>query len=147
MEGAPSWQTVPPQAGAGETGEVSQNDRTMGLFVHLSALAGIVIPLGTFLGPLIVWLVKKDESRFVDDQGKEAVNFQLTLLIGAIVVTAFLFVAMILSMILIGIPLLVLGFLALAGITLASFIFAIIGALKANEGIWYRYPFKIEFVK
>ena len=64
-----------------------QKQRTMGMLCHLLALIGIVATantFGPFIGPLIVWLVKKDEMPFVDDQGKEALNFQITVFLAMI---------------------------------------------------------------
>lgn len=141
------WRSAPDAPGSGPSDAVPQNERTLGMATHLAALSGLVVPLGTFLGPLIVWLVKKDESRFVDDQGKQALNFQATLLIATLVIGAFLFLSIILAMLLIGIPLLVLGAMALGVVMVVSYVFAIIGAVKANEGVWYRYPFAIRFFK
>ena len=51
--------------------DVTQEEKTWGMIAHLSALAGFVIPFGNLIGPLIVWLIKKDTMPFVDDQGKE----------------------------------------------------------------------------
>ena len=101
---------------------------------HLSALAGIVLPsFGHILGPLIVWLVKKDTMPFVDDQGKEALNFQLTMTIA-------LFLSAILIVVVIGLAL-------LPVVALVDVILVILGAMKANEGVAYRYPFNIRFLK
>ncbi|MFO0394685.1 MAG: DUF4870 domain-containing protein, partial [Lysobacteraceae bacterium] len=73
----------PPSPG----GEVSADQRQMALFSHLSSLSGLIIPLGNILGPLILWLVKKDTMPFVEDQAKEALNFNITLGIIGIVLT------------------------------------------------------------
>src|SRR5690606_15888356 len=76
----------------------SAEARQWALFAHLSALAGILIPFGNILGPLIIWQIKKAEMPFVDDQGKEALNFQITVAIAMIV-------SMILMLVLIGVVL------------------------------------------
>ncbi|WP_416925739.1 DUF4870 domain-containing protein [Ottowia sp.] len=77
------------------------------MFAHLSALAGFIIPFGNLLGPLIVWQLKKNEMPFVDDQGKEALNFQIT-------VTLALLVSLLLIFVLIGFVLLpIVGLVAL----------------------------------
>jgi uncharacterized Tic20 family protein len=105
----------------------TQDDRTMAMLAHLlSIFAG-------FLGPLIIWLIKKDQSPFVDDQGKEALNFQLTLLIGYIVgiVTACF----------------IIGYLLILVLWVLAIVFGIMGALAANKGTAYRYPFNIRMVK
>ena len=71
---------------------LSQDERTWGMLCHLSAFAGYVFPFGGIVGPLVVWLIKKDEMPFVDDQGKEALNFQISVLIYAIVSFVLIFV-------------------------------------------------------
>jgi len=101
--------------------------RTIAMLCHL---------LGVFtsiLVPLILWIVKKDDDSFIDDQGKEALNFQITLLGGY-------FAAGILSIVGIGLLLFPLLYLY-------NLIFGIIAALKANEGEKYRYPFAIRLIK
>jgi uncharacterized Tic20 family protein len=118
---------VPPAQGP------SKDEKTWGMFCHLSALAGFIIPFGNVIGPIILWQMKKAESAFIDDQGKESLNFQITMLIAAIV-------SLCLMVIVIGVFLLpVVGILTL--------IFTIIGAIKANEGVTYRYPFAIRLIK
>ncbi len=113
------------EAAAGEA--PSKDACTMAMLAHL---LGIVLG---FIGPLIIWLIKKDEHAFVDDQGKEALNFQLTLLIGWIV-------AFVLSFFCIG-------FLLYPLLLLAAVIFSILGGVKANGGEAYRYPWSIKFIK
>ncbi|GAB3733963.1 DUF4870 domain-containing protein [Silanimonas algicola] len=120
----------PPPAPAGD---VSAEQRQWGLFAHLSALSGLIIPLGTILGPLIVWQVKKDEMPFVTDQAKEALNFNITVTIAAIV-------AGILTIVLIGLLLLPL-------IGIAWIVLTILAAIKANGGEAYRYPFSLRLIK
>jgi len=56
----------------------TKDDRTWAMLCHLSGLAGYVVPFGNIFGPLIIWLIKRDQSWFVDDQGKEALNFQIS---------------------------------------------------------------------
>ena len=105
----------------------NQDDKTMALLAHLLGIFTSVF------GPLIIWLMKKDQSPFVDDQGKEALNFQITLLIGWVV-------AFVLSFVVIGMILYpILG--------VANIVFPIMGAIKANEGAAYRYPFSIRLIK
>ena len=107
--------------------EPSKDDRTMGMLAHL---LGIFL---AFLGPLIIWLIKKDQSPFVDDQGKESLNFQIMLMIGYVIgsVTSFLCI----------------GFLILPAVWIFGIIFSIIGALKAKDGIAYRYPVNLRLIK
>jgi len=110
------------------------NEKTWALFAHLSALSIFVaIPFGDILGPLIIWLVKKDTMPFVNDQGKESLNFQLSVLIYGIV-------AGILCFVLIGIPLLI-------ALGIFDLVMVIIATVKASNGVAYRYPLCIRFIK
>lgn len=113
---------------------ISKDERMWGMFAHLSAFAGIVLPgVGQILGPLVIWLIKRETMPFVNDQGKEALNFQITMTIGFVIAFA-------LCVVFIGIVLLpMLG--------LADVIFTIIAGVKANEGVAYRYPFILRLVK
>lgn len=111
------------------------NDEKMwGMLCHLSAIAGYVIAgIGFILGPLIIWLVKKDEYPFVNDQGKEALNFQISMLIYSIISV---------PLCLIGI-----GFLLLAAIGITQLVLIIMASIAANNGTAYRYPLTIRLVK
>lgn len=122
--------TTPPPAPAGVP---SADDRQWGLFAHLASLVGLVIPLGNLLGPLVVWLIKKDTMPFVNDQGKEALNFNITVLLAA-------FVSSILMLVLVG-------FLLLAVVAIAWLVLTIIAALAANKGEAYRYPLTLRLIK
>jgi uncharacterized Tic20 family protein len=109
------------------------DERTWGMVAHLSGLAGFVLPFGNILGPLVVWLVKREHSVFVAVEAKEALNFNITIAIGG-VVCLMLF-------------LLSIGVLFAALLVLFWLVMIIIAALKANEGIAYRYPFTLRLVK
>jgi hypothetical protein len=115
------------------TGLPTQDERTWGMVAHLAALAFFIMPFGNILGPLVVWLAKRDHSAFVAQHAKEALNFNITVLIGALVCGV----------------LLVLSIGILLGAVLFVFwlVMTIIAALKANEGLAYRYPFTVRFVK
>lgn len=104
------------------------------MLCHLAALAGYLTGgLGSVIGPLVVWLIKKDEFPLVDDQGKESLNFQISILIYAVV-------SFVLTFVVIGLPLLI----AVAVFDLVEIILA---SVKANEGVAYRYPLSIRFIK
>lgn len=108
-------------------------EKQWGLFTHIAALSLFIgIPLGNIIGPLIIYLIKKDEFEFVKDQGKEVLNFQITW-------TLILFVSAILIFVGIGIVMLI-------GFGIAWLILVITGAVKANEGVYYRYPMSIKFL-
>ncbi|WP_345295704.1 DUF4870 domain-containing protein [Luteimonas vadosa] len=115
------------------------------MFAHLSALIGGIITtgwagsIGCFVGPLVIWLLKKDEMPFVDDQGKEALNFNITVAI------AFL-ALLLLSILTLGIGM-VIAIPAWIVIGVAWIVLTIIASMKANEGVAYRYPFTLRLVK
>jgi Uncharacterized protein conserved in bacteria len=115
---------------------VGQDDKQARLWAtvcHLAALVGYIVPMGHVLGPLVVWLLKRNDSPFVDDQGKEALNFQLSLTIYGMIAALLVFV-------LIGLPLLL-------ALMVIQVVFVIVAAVKANEGQAYRYPMTIRFFK
>ncbi len=108
--------------------------RTWGMLCHLIALTGLLgIPFANILGPLIIWQIKKNESSFVDEQGKESLNFQIS-------VTIFLIGSALLMFVLIG-------FLLLPAIVIASIVFVVIASVKTSNGESYRYPLCIRFIK
>lgn len=110
-----------------------QEERTWAALCHAAAFATFVLPsFGSIIGPLVVWLIKKDVSPFVNDQGKEALNFQISCFI-------YFLIAGILCFILIGIPLLI----ALAVFWLIE---VIVASVNASNGVAHRYPLTIRFV-
>lgn len=112
------------------TGQViAQDDRTLAALTHLSGLSGYVIPLGGILVPIIIWAVKKD-SEMIATIAKQAIILNVAVFL-LVFVTAILWLTIIL------IPLVVLFWCALALVALAL---PIIGAIKANQGEYYRYP-------
>ncbi len=123
-------QASPPTEPTG--GLPAKDDRTWALFAHLSSLSGLIIPFGNILGPLVVWLVKKEEMPFVDDQGKEALNFNITVALAGIL-------SALLTLVLIG-------FLMLIVVFIYWIVMAIIAGIKANEGEAYRYPITLRLI-
>lgn len=124
---------------------VPADERQWAMIAHLSALVGGVVTggwghsLACFVGPLIVWLVKKDSMPFVNDQGREALNFNITVGIVFLVLTLFGFLTL-------GIGFLFVWPLYLI-LALAWLILTIIAAIKSHEGIAYRYPFALRLIK
>ncbi len=107
--------------------EPDKDARMWAMFAHLSALTGIITAgVGFVVGPLVIWLLKKEQYPFVDDQGKEATNFQITMLI-------YSGVAFLLSF-------LCIGFILLPVVAIIDIVFTIIATIKANDGVRYRYP-------
>jgi hypothetical protein len=130
MSAFPQSQAPPPKP----DGTPTADERQWALLAHLSGLVASALGGLAFLGPLIVWLIKKDQSAFVADQAKEALNFQIA-------VTIALFVS-----IAIGAATCV-GFLLIPIIGIGSLVFAIIAAIEANKGVAYRYPYTIRLIK
>jgi uncharacterized protein len=115
--------------------ETSQagNVRTWCVACHLSALAGFVIPaFGHILGPLIVWLIRRGDSPEIDAHGKEALNFQISMLIYNLVAGV--------------LCLLLIGFALLAVLHILNVVFVIIAALRTSEGQMYRYPLTLRLI-
>lgn len=114
------------------------DERTWALLGHLSALSAFITGFGCVLGPLIVWLVKRDSLPFAADQAKEALNFNITMLIAA-------FGLFMLTFITFGIGALLTVPLALI-LFVAWLVFTIIAAINANNGTRYRYPLTLRLV-
>ena len=106
--------------------EADPEARKWAMFCHISQLSTF-IGIPGFIGPLVIWLMKKDDYPFVDEQGKEVLNFQISV-----------FVYFVISAILI---IFVIGIFLIMALGLFALICSIIGAIKANDGLHYRYPF------
>jgi uncharacterized protein len=113
---------------------MTSEERNWGMLCHLLALSGfLTMGLGFIVGPLVIWLLKKDQYAFVIDQGKESLNFQITVLTCSIA-------CMVLYVI--GI-----GFLLTIGLVVANLVLIIIASIHASKGERYRYPFAIRLIK
>jgi uncharacterized Tic20 family protein len=111
----------------------SSSVRTWCILAHATALVGFLVPVaGHIVGPLIVWLAKRQDSPEIDAHGKESVNFQISMLIWNVI-------AAILCLVLIGIPILIL-------LHILNIIFVIIASIQASEGKLYRYPLAIRLI-
>ncbi len=116
-----------------EIRELSEPERNWAMLCHLSAFAGYFFPFGGVIGPLICWLSRKDESQWVNQNGKASLNFQLSILL-------YMILAAPLSIIIIGIPIIIfLGVLEIICIIIAS--------IRASKGEEYRYPISIPFIQ
>ncbi|MCP3900075.1 MAG: DUF4870 domain-containing protein [Desulfobacteraceae bacterium] len=114
--------------------KVNNPANTWAMVCHLLGLCTFVgIPFGNIIGPLVVWLIKGKEFDFVDEQGKEALNFQISMTIYGLV-AGFL-------------CLFIIGFFLLFALVIADVVFIIIAAMKTNEGESYRYPYIFRLVK
>jgi uncharacterized Tic20 family protein len=112
-------------------GAADANARQWAMLAHLSALFGLIIGLN-WLGPLVVYLVKKDEHPFIADQSREALNFNLSVFIYVLVSVVLIFI--------------VIGFLLLPAGAIAWLFLTIISGVRGNNGEAYRYPLSIKFV-
>ena len=99
----------------------SQDDKTLGMVMHILCLVGFPI-----IGPLIIWLMKKDQSPYLDAQGRELLNFQISYFIYAMI-----------SVVLIAV---LIGIVLIFAVGIASLVFTIIGLVKAADGKVYRFP-------
>lgn len=112
---------------------LTESERNWAMLCHLSAFAGFFFPFGGIIGPLICWLSRKDESAWVDQNGKASMNFQLSLLLYMILVIPLCFI-------IIGIPLI---FFLLT----LKVVCIIIGSIKASKGERFKYPLAIPFIQ
>ncbi|MDG1357290.1 MAG: DUF4870 domain-containing protein [Akkermansiaceae bacterium] len=113
---------------------IPKPERTWAMFAHLSSFLGYTcIPLANIIAPLVIWQIKKEDMPFASDQGKECLNFQISMLI-------YIIISGILTLILIG-------FAFLLILYVMNIILTIIAAIKANEGVHYRYPMTMRFIK
>lgn len=115
----------PPGPVPGPTGPsgTTDDDRLWAMLAHL---AGFIFAI---FGPLIIWMVKKDQSEFVVDQAKEALNFQLTVMIVQLILAATFVGICLMPFILIG-----------------QIIYSVLGGLEANKGVRYRYPYTFRMI-
>ncbi|MBN1693908.1 DUF4870 domain-containing protein [candidate division WOR-3 bacterium] len=114
--------------------EKKKDANTWAMLCHLTALSLYVgVPFGHIIVPLIIWLIKKDEFAFVDEQGKESLNFQISITIYGIVAGLLCLIAI--------------GVILLPVIAVAHIVLTIMAAVKANQGEGYHYPFTLRFIK
>jgi uncharacterized Tic20 family protein len=112
---------------------LSQDERNMGIAVQVSSFAGYIIPFGSILGPFVVWLMKRDEMPFVDECGRNCINFKISLMIYMMISAVLMLVGI--------------GFLLIGVLAIVDIVFTIIAAMKASEGVSYKYPMTIKFLK
>ena len=110
-----------------------KDERTWAMLCHFSAYIGFIFPFGNIIVPLIIWLSKREDLPLVEDQGREVLNFQISM-------TIYFIISGILCIILIGIPILI-------GLIIFDFIITIVAAISANDGKYYRYPINLKLIK
>jgi uncharacterized protein len=136
METTSSLPTPPPLPAGGPptTSITASNVRTWNILCHASALLGVFLHFpGHLLGPLIVWLAKREDSPEIDAHGKESLNFQISMLIYNIIAAVFCLV--------------LIGFVFLAILWVLNAVFVIIASIQASDGRFYRYPITIRFIQ
>ena len=142
METNEATSTPPPPPPAADA--PSREERQWAMFAHLSALVGGLLTSaiggwGFFIGPLVIWLMKKDEMPFAGDQAKEALNFNIT-------VSAIFLILLILTIVSLGLgAILTLPIMLVVGI--GALVLIIMAAIKANDGVAYRYPLTVRLIK
>ncbi len=109
-----------------------QDERMWGMFCHLSALSMFIIPFGSIIGPLIIWSMKKYEYPFVNEQGKAALNFHISLAIYMLLCIPLIFIAI--------------GILLLIALGTFKLLMIVIASIKANNGESFQYPLSIRFI-
>lgn len=110
------------------------------MMVHLAAFAGwVFVGVGFVLGPVLVWVIKKEDFPAIDAHFKEAINFQISLLIYSLIAILIMVVTLGVGFV-VAVP-------ALAVIALLDVLFPIIAAIQAYEGNLFRYPLSLRLVK
>lgn len=112
---------------------LSETERNWSMLCHLSSFAGFFFPFGGIIGPLICWLTRKDESVWINENGKSSLNFQLSILLYMVLVFPLCFI-------IVGIPLMV-------ALVFLKIICVIIASVKASKGEEFRYPLAIPFIQ
>lgn len=144
---------------------LDRNQKNIATFIHLSSFTRFVFPFGNFLGPVILWLTNRDKSEFIDQNGKQIINFQISILLYVIIIACIaipFFLLNIFSSIAFSnfenielsihqpstiiISALGLGIIAVVGFVL-ELVLIIIASLKARDGEVYKYPLTIQFLK
>jgi uncharacterized Tic20 family protein len=113
--------------------EMTPDEKNWGMFCHVAVFAGCIFPLGNIIGPLVIWLMKKDQYGFVDYNARQAMNFQITFLIAMLV-------SALLSFVLIGI-------LMMIGLGIFALVATIKAIVASSRGEYYRYPWSIQFIR
>lgn len=109
------------------------DERKWAMFAHIGTFSSMLVPLGNIIAPIVIWRLKKNQSPFVVEQAKESLNFQITLMIYAVISFLLVFI--------------VIGFFLIFALVIFSLVIVIVAGVKANDGVPYRYPMTIRFVK
>jgi len=108
-------------------------ERNWAVFCHLGGFAGLLVPgIGQVFGPLVLWLLRRNESAYVDHHGREAVNFQISMTLYAIVAAALIWV--------------LIGFVLIFVVLGVQFVFMVVASVAASHGELYRYPVTLRLI-
>ncbi len=129
------YQSTPEDSMEGNLPEPDADACNWAMLAHLSGLSGYVVPIpcANVVAPLLIWNLKREMHPFVDDQAKEALNFQISMLIYVVVALALICA--------------VVGIVLAPVVAVAGAIYSVLAAIKASKGEAYRYPLTIRFVK
>jgi len=142
-----------------DTTELRPDETSHAAIVHLSSFASFVIPFGSILGPLVFWMVWRDQSKFVDYHGKQAMNFNISIAIYQIILLVIglvMFLSPFLVMmqqddnpvaIMLSLPGLLILISGFGLLSIVRYVLIVIAAIKSGDGNWYRYPLTIQFFK
>ncbi len=109
------------------------DERNWAVGCHLSSLSGYIgVPFGHILGPLIIWLIKKDSSRFLDEVGKETLNYNISIVLWFLLTIPLMFI--------------VIGFFLFGALAILDIVVTFLAAQAASKGENYRYPLTIRFL-
>lgn len=123
----------PPSPEGADPSPRDKNENTLGILCHLLGLGTFVMPFGNIVGPLILWLVKRSDSPYLDETGKEALNFNISWTIYTVIAALSFFV--------------LIGFILFPLVFLAWLILLVVASIKASEGKIYRYPLTVRLIK
>jgi uncharacterized Tic20 family protein len=129
----------------------TEDERQAGLFLHLSALANMIIPFAGYVLPIVIWQTKKDAMPAIVAHGKEAVNWMITSFIYSLITIVLMVIGFVivfaLEIPIIGFFILAISILAMFGLSITSIVYAVMAGVKANNGEHWKYPFNISFLK
>ncbi|HEX9996536.1 MAG TPA: DUF4870 domain-containing protein [Abditibacterium sp.] len=115
----------------------SPEEKNWAMGAHLSSLSGFIgVPFGNIIGPLVVWLIKKDSSAFINEHGRESLNFHISLWIYGLISGILWFTIILIPLV----------FIAWAAIYIGGVVYSILAAVKAANGEHYRYPFTMRLI-
>jgi len=127
-------QAIPVEPQPATPSPANSDERNWAVLTHLASLAFLIgIPFGNIVGPLVVWLIKKDQFPMVNDGGKDALNFQITMAICAMACIPLMFI--------------IIGFFLIFAVAVFDIIMVILAAVKASEGVRFKYPLTLQLIK